>query len=287
MNTLFHIGTCSWKFDAWRGLVYSDPAGANYLAEYARKYDCVEVDQWFWSLFGPDKVVLPQAKIVTEYATSVPAGFKFGVKLPNALTLTHFHNADKTDPLETNPHFLSVDLLKQFLERLEPMRGKLGPMILQFGYLNKQMLPSQTAFMEQLDTFVNLLPAGYTWCIEIRNPNWLNDKYFNYLRERGLGHVWQMGYYMPPPFEIYAKQSARLASDAVIRLHGPDRERMEARAGKDWSKILEPRDADLDALGGMLTDLVVRKKNTWAFVNNHFEGCAPKTIERIKARMER
>lgn len=285
MNTLFHIGTCSWKFDAWRGLVYSDAVGANYLAEYARKFDCVEVDQWFWSLFGPDKVVLPQAKTVTEYAISVPDGFKFGVKLPNALTLTHFHNPDKTDPLEPNPHFLSVDLLKQFLERLEPMCGKLGPLMLQFGYLNKQMVPSQSAFLERLDTFVSRLPAGYTWCVETRNPNWLNDKYFSYLLERGLSHVWQMGYYMPPPFEIYTKQADRLVADAVVRLHGPDREGMEARAGKDWSKIIVPRDADLDALSGMLTDLVVRQKNTWAFVNNHFEGCAPKTIERIKVRM--
>jgi uncharacterized protein YecE (DUF72 family) len=285
MNSLFHIGACSWKFDAWRGLVYSDAAGANYLAEYARKYDCVEVDQWFWSLFGPDKVVLPSARTVEEYATSVPAGFRFGVKLPNALTLTHFHNADKTAPLESNPHFLSVDLLGRFLERLEPMRGHLGPMMLQFGYLNKQMVPSQATFLERLDTFVSRLPVGYTWCIETRNPNWLNAAYFNYLRERRLAHVWQMGYYMPPPFEIYAKQADRLASDAVVRLHGPDRAGMEARVGKDWSKIIEPHDAELDELAGMLKDLVVRKKNTWAFVNNHFEGCAPQTIERIEGRM--
>ena len=45
-----HIGTCSWKYDSWHGLVYSDAASANYLQEYAQKYDCVEVDQWFWSL---------------------------------------------------------------------------------------------------------------------------------------------------------------------------------------------------------------------------------------------
>jgi uncharacterized protein YecE (DUF72 family) len=41
------IGTCSWKYPSWVGLVYSAERGIDYLAEYARKYDTVEVDQWF------------------------------------------------------------------------------------------------------------------------------------------------------------------------------------------------------------------------------------------------
>jgi uncharacterized protein YecE (DUF72 family) len=47
-------GTCSWKFPSWHGLVYSAPKGIDYLAEYAHHYNTVEIDQWFWSLFGKD-----------------------------------------------------------------------------------------------------------------------------------------------------------------------------------------------------------------------------------------
>ena|SRR5208283_1605447 len=36
------VGTCSWKYPSWKGLVYSRAAGINYLAEYAQKYDSVE-----------------------------------------------------------------------------------------------------------------------------------------------------------------------------------------------------------------------------------------------------
>ncbi|MBV5332997.1 DUF72 domain-containing protein, partial [bacterium] len=61
--------------------MYSGVRGSNMLEEYARQFGCVEIDQWFWSLFGPDKVALPQAKAVSEYAASVPEGFRFGVKL--------------------------------------------------------------------------------------------------------------------------------------------------------------------------------------------------------------
>ena len=48
------IGTCSWKYPEWHGLVYSAPKGIDYLAEYSRKYSTVEIDQWFWSLFSPE-----------------------------------------------------------------------------------------------------------------------------------------------------------------------------------------------------------------------------------------
>jgi len=285
MMTHLRIGTCSWKYPSWRGLVYSDAAGPDYLQEYARCYDCVEVDQWFWSLHGPDKVVLPQPNVVQAYAASVPDTFRFGVKMPNAITLTHLHQDKKTDPLVPNPHFLSLDVLRAFLNRLEPMRGKLGPLMFQFGYLNRQKMASQAEFLDRLDAFVRQLPAGYAWCIEPRNPNYLNDAYFAFLREHGLAHVWLQGYYMPPIFELYEQHAGQLADNVVIRLHGPDREGMEERTGKDWSKVIEPRDADLEALAGMLRDLKVRRRRVWAFVNNHFEGCAPATIERIRGRL--
>lgn len=279
-----HIGTCSWKYESWRGLVYSDAPSPNYLAEYAQKYDCVEVDQWFWSLYGPDRVVLPKPAVVREYADSVPESFRFGVKLPNSLSLSHFHQDKKTDPLVPNPHFLSADLLSRTLECLEPMRAKLGPLMFQFGYLNKQKMSSQAEFLEKLGAFVARLPAGYTWSIETRNPNYLNAAYFTFLRAHGLAHVWLQGYYMPPIFHLYNKFADQLSENTVIRLHGPDREGMEDRTGNDWSKILETRDADLDALRGLLGDVALRRMNAWIFVNNHFEGCAPLTIERIKER---
>lgn len=285
MTSAIHIGTCSWKYPSWRGLVYSDAASLNYLQEYAQRYDTVEVDQWFWSLYGPDKVMLPQPKAVAEYAASVPEGFRFGVKLPNALTLTHFHQDAKSDPLVPNPHFLSVDLLKAFLDRIQPLHANLGPLMFQFGYLNKKMMLSQAEFLDRLGAFVSQLPTGYSWCIESRNPNYLNDAYFAFLREHNLAYVFLQGYYMPPVFGIYEKCADRLTDNVVIRLHGPDRDGMEERADNVWSKIIEQRDADLDALTLMVQGLRLKRRNVWLFVNNHFEGSAPLTIERIQDRL--
>ncbi|NQU39484.1 MAG: DUF72 domain-containing protein [Lentisphaerae bacterium] len=286
MNAL-HIGTCSWKYPSWRGLVYSDTASPNYLAEYAQQYDCVEVDQWFWSLHGPDRVVLPKPQVVAEYAASVPDSFRFGIKMPNALTMTHFRPEKKADPLVPNPHFLSRDLLLAFLDRLEPMRGKLGPLMFQFGYLNKRMVSSEQEFLDQLGTFACQLPADYTWCVESRNPNFLSPDYFQILCEHRMAHVFLQGYYLPSIFGIYEKYADQLADAVIIRLLGPDRQGIEERTGKDWSKIIEPRDADLDALANMLNASGIRSQKQWLFVNNHFEGCAPLTIKRIQDRMPR
>ena len=118
--SIIRLGTCSWKYDSWRGLVYSDQAKKNYLLEYSKKYDTVEIDQWFWSLFGVDKVSLPFPNIVEEYTESVPEDFKFTIKVPNSITLTHFYRKIKTKPLEVNPYFLSIELFETFLNSLKP-----------------------------------------------------------------------------------------------------------------------------------------------------------------------
>ncbi|TFG96019.1 MAG: DUF72 domain-containing protein, partial [Calditrichales bacterium] len=99
------FGTCSWKYESWQGLVYSAGAKENYLAEYGMKYDTVEIDQWFWSLFGVDKVSLQKPEVVREYVNSVNTDFRFTIKVPNSLTLTHFYRKRKTEPLIENPHF--------------------------------------------------------------------------------------------------------------------------------------------------------------------------------------
>jgi uncharacterized protein YecE (DUF72 family) len=49
---------------------------------------------------------------------------------------------------------------------------------------------------------------------------------------------------------------------------------------------LSIREEELDKLARMLKDLKVRRRSAWTFINNHFEGCAPLTIKRIRERLE-
>lgn len=80
------IVTCSWKYDSWKGLVY-DPEKKyrpyDYLADYARYFNTVEIDQWFWSLFHQG-AKLPDSDTVRAYTDSAPDDFVFTIKVPNS-----------------------------------------------------------------------------------------------------------------------------------------------------------------------------------------------------------
>jgi uncharacterized protein YecE (DUF72 family) len=280
------IGTCSWKYESWQGLVYSQDNGINYLREYSRHFSTVEVDQWFWSLFKGDTAVLPKAEVVKEYAQSVPPGFVFSIKVPNSITLTHHYDKKKSGSLEANRHFLSTELMGKFLLALEPLGNHIGPLMFQFEYLNKNKMASLKNFMEMFEVFLQGLPQGYQYCIEIRNPNYLKDEYFDFLAEHHIGPVFLQGYYMPSIFEVYEKFKDRLSDPVVLRLHGPDRQGMEERTDNVWDTIVDPRDDELLQLKNIVNDLRERRHQVFINVNNHYEGSAPRTIEKIKALLQ-
>lgn len=283
-SNLLHIGTCSWKYDSWRGLIY--PEGPiNYLEEYSRCYRTVEVDQWFWSLFKGGKVALPRHEVVCEYAASVSPGFTFGIKIPNSITLTHHYNRGGKGPLQANPYFLDIDLLNRFLDSIEPLHDQLGPLMFQFEYLNKRKMSGLPQFLDLFGAFAEKLPAGFTYAVEIRNKNFLQPAYFGLLESHGLNHVFLHGYYMPSIFDLYRQFRDKINGLTVIRLHGPGRSEIEKKTGKDWGRIVEPRDRDLDNLAAMLADMADRQVETFLYVNNHFEGSAPRTIGRIEDRL--
>lgn len=280
---MVRFGTCSWKYDSWQGLVYSETTPKNYLKDYSKKFDTVEVDQWFWSLFPPSRVVLPQKKVVEDYRKSVPDNFLFTIKVPNSITLTHFYKSTKEDTLKQNPFFLSVELFNEFLESIETISEQVGCLIFQFEYLNKQKMKSQSEFQMKFSEFYRNLnkrkpPLG----IEIRNPNYLNDKLFGFLSELDIAPVFLQGYYMPPVTEIYLKFKKYIKNLAVIRLHGPDRKQIENIANDNWNQIYINRDDELKSIVEMIRDLQNKEVDLFVNVNNHYEGSAPLTIQKIK-----
>jgi len=273
---MLRIGTCSWKYPSWKGLVYSRATGIDYLAEYATRYNTVEIDQWFWAL--------PEPATAAQYASVTPADFRFTVKLPNSLTLTHVYPT-KTEPVRRpNREFLSVPLFQDVLARLEPLHQRIGMLMLQFGYLNKEKMSSREAFLEQLGAFVSAVPRTLPLAIELRNAHWINQRYFEFLAEYGLAHVFLQGYFMPPIFETWNKYGGLVRDSVVVRLHGPDREGIERETGEQWNQIIAPKDEDLDRLVEMMQDMRDRSLTVYLNINNHYEGSAPRTILRLRER---
>lgn len=213
------IGTCSWKFESWKGLYYetgkSYRAG-DFLPDYAKYLNSVEIDQWFWSLFPG------------------------GNRLP-----------------------------------------ELGPLMFQFEYLNKQKMSSKEDFFEKFGTFISKAPSGYSYAVEIRNPNYLSQEFFNFLKEYKLGYVYLDGYYMPPIGEVFKKYFPATADFAVVRLHGGDRKKIEETTGEIWNTIAAPKPKGLESAAIIVKNNQERGMRTFVNVNNHYEGSAPLTIDRF------
>jgi uncharacterized protein YecE (DUF72 family) len=283
------IGTSSWKYDSWEGLVYERGSPKSYLEQYAGRYDTVEIDQWFWSLFESPQPRLPEPAQVEEYSRCVPLEFRFTVKVPNSITLTHHYSKGRSGPLKANPGFLSLELYDELLRRIEALRDRLGALIFQFEYLNRQKMPSQAAFLERLAEFFRKRPGSEPCVIELRNPRWLDAPYFDLLAELGLGHCFLQGYYMPDITETFAAWGERLRVPApvLVRLHGPDRQGMEARSGGRWDRIVTARDAELERIAGMIDRLLGQGFEVYLNVNNHYEGSAPLTIEKLRGLLGR
>lgn len=280
---MIKIGTCSWKYDSWRGLVYDELVPKeNYLVEYAKQFNTVEIDQWFWSLFSEQDVVLPRLSVVQDYAASVPQGFKFSIKVPNSITLTHFYKSARKSANQPNPYFLSNQLFDDFLKTLQDMHSQIGILMFQFEYLNKQKMESQNIFLNRLSEFFKNLPQNFKYGLEIRNPNYLNLKYFDFLAGLSLSHVFLQGYFMPDIETIFRKFQPNLQSPVVIRLHGPDRGDIEKKSAGLWDKILEPKDDQISEISKIIKELDQKGLEVYVNVNNHYEGSAPRTIEKLK-----
>lgn len=277
MNPLF--GTCSWNYDSWIDLVYTGKrtSAAEYLTEYSQKFRTAEIDSWFYKI--------PDQNEVLEYLSFAGNTLRFTCKISRQITLTHQRQAKSRSGLIDNPYFLSIELFENYLASIEPMLPRVDALILEFEYLNKQKMPSQEHFMRRLDDFAVKIQADIPLAVECRNGNYLNKEYFQFLKERNLIHVFSEKRYMPHIAEVYNRFGADLVDSTVIRLLGGDRQAIEQKTKKLWNSIAEPKN-ELFSITQMIKDLVNRGKRVTINVNNHYEGSAPLTINKMRQMLE-
>ncbi len=281
MQRGYKIGTCSWNFDGWVGLVYSQPQrrAVDYLPEYAKRFSTAEIDSWFYRI--------PDRRSVGEYAAAVPPGFSFTCKVPQEITLTHHRRKRRSDPLEANPDFLSVERFMRFLDAIEPLLPQMDAIMFEFEYLNRSKMPGLPAFMEQLGRFLDAIPAGLPYAVEPRNANYLTEEWFAFLLGHRAAHVFSQKLHMPDVWDVYRTHRGTVdrMGRAVIRLLGGDRAAIEARTGKSWDTVVEPRPAEKERIAGMVATMI-RSLFAIISVNNHFEGSAPATVRDLQRLIE-
>jgi uncharacterized protein YecE (DUF72 family) len=275
-----YIGTCSWKYPSWEGLVYTSATPADALAQYAQAFNSVEIDQWFWSL-GKNSAGLPKEDTVLAYHKATPSDFRFTIKCPNALTLTHQYK-NKGENLTKNPYFLNKELFIAFIESLQPLIPKIGLLIFQFEYLNQQKIQSKEFFMNELGEFFDSLPQEYPYGLEIRNPKWMDGSWFTFLSEHTIVPVLLQGYWMDDVWMLLDRYEDLIGDSVCVRLHGDDRSGIEEITGEEWNQLVMPRDNELSRIAQSVKRLYEGGRIVYVNVNNHYEGSAPLTIGKLK-----
>jgi uncharacterized protein YecE (DUF72 family) len=251
------LGTSSWSSQDWVGPFY--PPGtppASFLAEYAKHFDTVEVDSSFYRT--------PSAAMVRNWRERTSPGFLFAAKFPRVIT----HEKVLLD---------CATELKEFLAAMDLLGEKLGPLLLQFPYFNKQAFARPEDFLERLKPFLAHLPSGTSFALEVRNKNFLGAPLLDLLRRHGvalalLDHPW-----MPPIGELARRFDLQTADFSYLRFLG-DRKGIEAKT-QHWNQVIVNRQREMEAWIPQIRRLLERQRLVYAYFNNHYAGFAPGSLE--------
>ena len=198
------IGTSSWKYPGWCGLLY-DAQRYHYrgkfaetrferdcLAEYAEVFKTVCVDAAYYQF--------PSEKYLNGLVSKVPSDFRFAFKVTDDITLKRFTNLPRfgIKAGKPNDNFLNAELFERaFLRLCEPFRQHIGLLMFEFSRFYSTDYQHGRDFVADLDRFLSQLPAGWNYGVELRNKDWLQPDYFAVLRRHGVVHVFNNWSSMP------------------------------------------------------------------------------------------
>ena len=273
-NARFRFGTASWSAPGWVGPFY--PPGtrpADFLARYAERFDTVEADTTYYHL--------PARDLVRGWDLKTPAGFALAAKFPRAIV--HGGESEKPDPARILVPELVGAEADRFVGTMAELGGKLGPLVLQFPYFNREAFPDAAAFLARLEPFLAGLPVGPRYAVEVRNKAWIREPLLDVLRRARVALVLVDLLYMPHPADLARDVDLVTADFLHVRLIG-DRKAVE-RETKTFDRIVVDQDARLDRWAELLLGLAPRVREVYAYANNHYAGFAPTTIRELARRL--
>jgi uncharacterized protein YecE (DUF72 family) len=287
------IGTSSWKYPGWCGLIYDERRyltrnkfseakfNKTCLAEYGETFSTVCVDAGYYQF--------PTAAYLADLCDQVPDAFKFAFKVTDDITIKKFPGLARFGARAgtINANFLNPEMFRRlFLGPCEAFRSKIGPLIFEFSTFHKHEFEHGRDFIAALDQFLGAIPSGWDYGVEIRNKAWLVPEYFEMLRPHGVAHVFNNWTRMPSIAEQIAIEGVETANFTVSRfLVKPGRTYEDSvKAFEPYRGIKEPNEEARSAADKILQQSIIKKRRASIYVNNRLEGCAPLTIEAILPR---
>ena len=276
MSARFWLGTSSWGERAWVGSFYPPGMAArDFLAYYATRFKTVEADNTYYAI--------PRAELVAGWRRRTPEGFLLAAKFPRSIV--HGGGGPRPD----GARLLLLDRCARerdaFLEVMGRLGDRLGPLLLQFPYFRREIFSGPEPFFERLEAFLDSLPHGLRYAVEIRNRAWYGERLLEILRSRGVALAWVELGYLPPPWRLAPDLDWVTADFIYARLIG-DRRRTEAVAER-FDRIVLDKSESLDHWAELLWDARSRVRHVFAYANNHYAGHGPATIQDLATRLAR
>jgi uncharacterized protein YecE (DUF72 family) len=165
-----HVGCAKWGRKEWLGKIYPPKTkDANFLDEYVKHFDCIELNATFYNIYGPDMIAKWKEK-----ANENP-GFKFCPKFSQ--NITHIRRLKNAEEITT-----------KYYEGIMAFGDKLGPLFLQVG---DNFTPKS---MPDLKAYLQGLPKDVPIFLELRHKEWysvpdIRADIFNTLRDLNVGAV--------------------------------------------------------------------------------------------------
>lgn len=284
-----YLGASSWSFPGWDGLIYAGTFSTQKLARdglpaYSKHPLCrtVGIDRTFYAPIEEREYAL--------YAAQVSEGFRFLVKAPMAITSSYVRSdvGSSEGVFSDSPYFLDVDYaINEFIAPLTAGLGtKAGPLVFQFPPQGRQHTRHVDAWINRLYRFLNALPPGFLYAVEIRDPELLTDRFLMCLKTTGVRLCVASHANMPSPHEQIEKMNRILDPGAFIARWSLHSGFKYADAKARYFPFNRLVDEDLDSrasLAAACLRAVEANHPAFVIINNKAEGSAPLSIEKLAA----
>ena len=283
-----HLGTSSWSFPGWTGLVYAagndKPATEQMLARhglaaYAKHplFRTVSLDRTFYAPLSRDEFA--------RYAAQVPAGFRFVVKAPAAITDPVVRKPGSGAAARDNPTFLDARAAAAAFVQpaIAGLGSKAGPLVFQFPPLGRRLVADTPRLIARIAAFMTVLPRGPLYAVEVRDPELVTASFAAALADAGGVPCLAVHARMPPA----AEQALALGIDtAACRM--PLVVRWNLHAGRDYegakadyfpfNRLVEEDPASRHALARLARAAAAADRDVFITINNKAEGSAPLSV---------
>ncbi|MGA7616032.1 MAG: DUF72 domain-containing protein [Thermoanaerobaculia bacterium] len=277
------LGTSSWSFPGWRGIVWDRPTNVRFLsrqglAVYSRHplLRAVGVDRTYYTPVSAD--------VLAGYASQVPGDFRFLVKAARACTSPELRTGTDGPPAP-NPHFLDPGWAIEHVVTpfMEGVGDRGGPLVFQFPPLGSHFTRDPARFIAHIAAFLSALPKGPWYAVEIRDPELLTSDYAGALSVAGASHCVNVHPRMPPVGEQAEIASEAVADRLVIRwmLHGGMMYEEAKERYAPFDHLVDEDSDTRDAVARLATTAVTRGGEVMIVANNKAEGSAPLTLFKL------